>query len=158
MIKELVDVPSSSLPVSKLTENYQKNIRWNFVSAHYGHVIDGFCIFGSLTGAASVTLDPTTMWIVGCSNYGYGNATEFIKLEQGNGDYIPDEMSEGADYSDIPIPSPTYLNRGKGALKCPLKGPYLPFKIYDHSVEKYDDSNIYIIGNKILEYVLLRLS
>ena len=86
------------------------------------------------------------MWIVGCSNYGYGNATEFIKLEQSNGDYIPDEMSEG-DYSDIPIPSPTYLNRGKGALKCPLKGPYLPFKIYDHTVEKYDGSNIYIIGN-----------
>ena len=103
------------------------------------------------------------MWIVGCSNYGYGNATEFIKLEQGTGDYIPDEMADG-NYSDIPIPSPTYLNRGKGALKCPMKGPYLPFKIYDHSVEKYDDSNIYIIGNILIAtsyfkgYFMLRKS
>ena len=76
------------------------------------------------SGAASVALDQTTLWIVGGWNgrrtvnntidiNGIHSSTEFIKLGQ---------------------PS--------------VKGPDLPFRIYGHSMIQYDEKSIYIIGGR----------
>ena len=70
------------------------------------------------SGAASVALDQSTLWIVGGFNGNDLSSTEFIKLGQ--------------------------LFQSK--LIFSAKGPDLPFRISGHSMIQYDEKSIYIIG------------